>query len=195
MDRWVVEHTLDWLEQNAMVFSRTIGRCAINLSGSSLGDSTIQDAILQRLKASTIPASTLKFEITETSAIANLSDARDFINALKAFGCHFSLDDFGSGLSSFAYLKNLPVDTLKIDGIFIREIVENKLDLAMVKSINEIGHVMGMQTVAEFVENDEIVELLREIGIDYGQGYGLGRPKPLAELLLEQQQLRALEVS
>lgn len=195
VDRWVVEHTLDWLEQNAKAFSRTIGRCAINLSGGSLGDNTIQEAILQRLEASSIPASTLKFEITETSAIANLADARDFINALKAFGCQFSLDDFGSGLSSFAYLKNLPVDTLKIDGIFVKEIVENKLDLAMVKSINEIGHVMGMQTVAEFVENDAIVELLREIGIDYGQGYGLGRPKPLDELLTEQQKNRALEVT
>lgn len=185
VDRWVVEHTLDWLELNALEFSRSIGRCAINLSGGSLGDNGIQEAIIQRLKASSVPASTLKFEITETSAIANLSDAKDFINAVKAMGCHFSLDDFGSGLSSFAYLKNLPVDTLKIDGIFVKEIVENKLDRAMVKSINEIGHVMGMETIAEFVENDDIVEILKEIGIDYGQGYGLGRPKPLDDLLEE----------
>ena len=105
------------------------------------------------------------------------------INTLKGLRCRFSLDDFGSGLSSFAYLKNLPVDNLKIDGMFVKNIVDNPIDHAMVKSIHEIGQVMGMKTIAEFVENDEIKEMLREIGVNYGQGYGIDKPQPLDELV------------
>ena len=123
------------------------------------------------------------FEITETAAISNLNMATKFISALKGLGCRFSLDDFGSGLSSFGYLKNLQVDYLKIDGMFVKDIVEDPIDHAMVKSINEIGQVMGMKTIAEFVENDEIKGMLREIGVNYAQGYGIGKPQPLDELL------------
>ncbi len=190
IDQWVVDHAFGWLEQNFDQFTRHLGCCAINLSGGSMGDNLIKETILSRLEGSSMLPYKVKFEVTETSAIANLSEARRFINALKAYGCQFSLDDFGSGLSSFAYLKNLPVDNLKIDGMFVKDILDDKLDLAMVKSINDIGHVMGKVTIAEFVENDEIRQMLTEIGVDYGQGYGLGRPLPLDDLL---QQLIELE--
>ena len=106
-----------------------------------------------------------------------------FIGTLKGLGCRFALDDFGSGLSSFAYLKNLPVDYLKIDGLFVKDIADDPIDHAMVKSINEIGHVMGMKTIAEFVENDMIRGMLKEIGVDYAQGYGIHKPQLLTQLL------------
>ena len=129
-----------------------------------------------------IPTHKICFEITETAAIANLSYATNFINDLQEKGCFFSLDDFGSGLSSFGYLKNLPVDFLKIDGLFVKDILDDKVDLAMVRSINEIGHVLGKKTIAEFVENTEILDLLRTLGVDYAQGYGIGKPVPLEDL-------------
>ena len=106
-----------------------------------------------------------------------------FISILKELGCRFALDDFGSGLSSFGYLKNLPVDYLKIDGMFVKDIVDDPINRAMVKSINEIGHVMGMKTIAEFVENDVIKGMLKEIGFDYAQGYAIGKPQPFEELI------------
>jgi len=185
IDQWVVRHAFRWLEDNFDVFSQNLGCCAINLSGGSLGDSMIRDTISSHLEGSSVLPYKIKFEITETSAITNLSEARRFIHSIKSYGCQFSLDDFGSGLSSFAYLKNLPVDNLKIDGLFVKSIAEDQLDLAMVKSINDIGHVMGKTTIAEFVEDDQIRQLLVDIGVDYGQGYGLGRPMPLDQLLAE----------
>ncbi len=130
-----------------------------------------------------IPPEKICFEITETAAIANFDSAIHLIGTLRARGCRFALDDFGSGLSSFAYLKNLPVDFLKIDGMFVKDIVDDPIALAMVRSINEIGQVMGKQTIAEFVENDAILEKLREISIDYAQGFGVGRPRPLSEMI------------
>ena len=126
-----------------------------------------------------LPPQLFCFEITETSAIANLSTASRFIRELKKMGCLFALDDFGSGLSSFGYLKNLPVDFLKIDGQFVKDIVDDPIDDAMVRSINEIGHVMGMQTIAEFVENEAILNRLKDIGVDFAQGYGVAKPEPL----------------
>jgi len=137
----------------------------------------------KRLRETTIPGSIICFEITETAAIANLTHANQFITALRDYGCRFSLDDFGSGLSSFAYLKNLPVDYLKIDGMFVKDIIDDPIDEAMVKSINDIGHVMKMATVGEFVENDAIRERLKEIGVDFVQGYGVGMPVPLDEIV------------
>lgn len=136
-----------------------------------------------KLQATEIEASKICFEITETTAIANLSVAINFMTTLKSFGCRFALDNFGSGLSSFAYLKNLPVDYLKIDGMFVRDIVENPIDYEMVKSMNNIGHVMGMKTIAEFVENNEILQKLMGIGVDYVQGYRVWKPVPLEELI------------
>ena len=131
------------------------------------------------LEQTQVPAEKLCFEVTETAAITNLSRAMLLMGKLKEQGCHFALDDFGSGLSSFGYLKTLPVDYLKIDGAFIKDILNDEVDLAMVRSINDVGKVIGKKTIAEFVESEEVLEKLREIGIDYAQGFGVGRPVPL----------------
>jgi diguanylate cyclase (GGDEF)-like protein/PAS domain S-box-containing protein len=183
MDRWVIGHTFKWLADHP-AFLEQLSLCAINLSGLSLSDETMLVFISEQFSEWAIPQHKICFEITETAAIANLSHATKFISQLRAEGCLFSLDDFGSGLSSFAYLKNLPVDFLKIDGLFVKDILDDKVDLAMVKSINEIGHIMGKKTVAEFVENQEIFELLKELGIDYAQGFGIAKPIPLDDLEL-----------
>jgi diguanylate cyclase (GGDEF)-like protein/PAS domain S-box-containing protein len=182
LDRWVIETAFRSLANNPAFFGQ-ISFISINLSGQSLGEALILDFIITQLDESGIDGEKICFEITETAAISNLSTAIKFISTLKGLGCRFALDDFGSGLSSFAYLKNLPVDYLKIDGMFVKDIVDDPIDHAMVKSINEIGHVMGMQTIAEFVENDEIKGMLREIGVNYAQGYGIDKPMPFDELL------------
>jgi EAL domain-containing protein (putative c-di-GMP-specific phosphodiesterase class I) len=178
LDRWVLSSAFTWLDNHPRHVEE-LSLCAINLSGHSLGDDQFLDFVVNLFVASRVPASKICFEITETAAIANLEHASRFIGTLKALGSRFALDDFGSGLSSFAYLKTLPVDFLKIDGMFIRDIDEDPIHLAMVQSINEVGHLMGMETVAEFVENDEIVRVLREVGVDYAQGYGICPPRPL----------------
>ena len=128
------------------------------------------------------PTGKVCFEITETAAIANLDNAIDFMNRMKIIGCQFSLDDFGTGLSSYSYLRNLPVDYVKIDGVFVRGIAENPGDFAVVKSINEIGHYMGKKTIAEFVENRAVLDKLDEIGVDYAQGWEIDRPMLLEDL-------------
>ena len=181
LDRWVIDATLKWLTDNREHLDN-LSQCAINLSGLSVGDSETLDFLLEELSKGTVPPEKICFEVTETAAIANLAAAKHFIGELRKLGCHFALDDFGSGLSSFAYLKNLPVDILKIDGVFIKNIVDDQTDYAMVKSINEIAHVMHMKTIAEFVENQAIVERLCDIGVDYAQGYHLGKPAPLEDL-------------
>jgi EAL domain-containing protein (putative c-di-GMP-specific phosphodiesterase class I) len=153
----------------------------INLSGVTLSDHAFLDFVRDQLQQWGVPPSMICFEITETAAIANLPHAMHFIRELKLLGCRFALDDFGSGVSSFAYLKNLPVDFLKIDGGFVRDIVENPVDRAMVEAINNIGHVMGIRTIAEFVENPAILEKIEALGVDYCQGYNIGLPDPLYE--------------
>jgi diguanylate cyclase (GGDEF)-like protein len=178
LDRWVLSSAFEWLDRHPRHVDE-LSLCAINLSGHSLGDDQFLDFVVDLFVTSRVPASKICFEITETAAIANLEHASRFIGTLKALGSRFALDDFGSGLSSFAYLKTLPVDYLKIDGMFIRDIHEDPIHLAMVQSINEVGHLMGMETVAEFVENDDIVRVLREVGVDYAQGYGICPPRPL----------------
>jgi len=180
IDRWVVSNTL---KQFKSVSKEKIDIIAINLSAQSLSDHDFLSFINDEIEKNNINPNQLCFEITETAAIVNLARAMDFISSLKNIGCKFALDDFGSGLSSFAYLKNLPVDYLKIDGGFIRDIVDDPIDHAFVESINQIGHVMGIQTIAEFVENDHILELLKQIGIDYAQGYGMSYPIPLSDLI------------
>lgn len=180
LDRWVIQAALDWLTTHPEHLEH-LSFCTINLSGHSLGDAFL-DFVRGRLAESQLPAQKICFEITETAAIANLISATQVIKALKELGCRFALDDFGSGLSSFAYLQALPVDFLKIDGRFVKDIVANPIDLALVKSINEIGHIMGKKTIAEWVENDAILDKLRELGVDYAQGYSIGRPQPLEEM-------------
>jgi EAL domain-containing protein (putative c-di-GMP-specific phosphodiesterase class I) len=135
--------------------------------------------VLQQFDLFKVAPNLICFEITETAAIINLTSAAVFIRELKNIGCRFSLDDFGSGMSSFAYLKHLPVDYLKIDGAFVKDMLLDPIDCAMVEAINHIGHVMGIQTIAEFVENNQIQEKLREIGVDFAQGYGVEKPHPL----------------
>ena len=157
--------------------------CSINLSGSSIGDEEFLKFIVRQFAENDMPPEKICFEITETMAIANLASATRLIKALRELGCRFALDDFGSGLSSFAYLKNLPVDFLKIDGMFVKGMVDDPIDFAMVKSINEMGHVMGKKTIAEFAENDAILAGLRKLGVDYAQGYGIGAPRPIEEMV------------
>jgi diguanylate cyclase (GGDEF)-like protein/PAS domain S-box-containing protein len=181
IDKWVIRTLFKWLS-NCPEFLNKLSLCSINLSGLSLSDETIQPFIIKQFNIWNIPAHKICFEITETAAISNLAYATKFIHFLQQQGCTFSLDDFGSGLSSFAYLKALPVDFLKIDGQFVKDILTDKVDLAMVKSINEVAHVMGKKTIAEFVENQAICQCLCEIGVDYAQGFGIAKPMPLEQL-------------
>lgn len=184
IDRWVIKHTLEWLSSNARIFER-LHSSGINLSGQSFGDTDILRFITEQLDHYAPGlADKICFEVTETAAVSDIVQAKRFISALKDRGCSFALDDFGSGFSSFTYLKNLPVDFLKIDGSFVREVARDSVDLAMVRSINEIGHVMGKRTIAEFVEDEAILGILGQIGVDYAQGYAIGRPQSIVEFTL-----------
>lgn len=183
IDRWVIHNALENL--HAPMRQAAPGTCtlAINLSAQSLCDDSFLPYVLRELDMLHFDPHHLCLEITETCAISNLSRAIHFMSTLRARGCRFALDDFGSGLSSFAYLRNLAVEYLKIDGSFVRDIEHDDMDLAMVDSINQIGHVAGMQTVAEYVENAAICEKLRRLGVDFAQGYGIARPEPLHYLV------------
>jgi len=176
IDRWVIRSAFRWLVSEADERER-LALCSINLSGQSLGDEKFLPFVVDQFQMSGIDATKICFEITETAAIASYSQANRFINALKELGCMFALDDFGTGLSSFGYLKHFPVDFLKIDGSFVKEILHDPIDREMVRSINEIGHLTGKQTIAEFAENEEIITMLRGMGVDYAQGYGVSEPK------------------
>jgi diguanylate cyclase (GGDEF)-like protein/PAS domain S-box-containing protein len=176
VDRWVVENALRWLVSEADERER-LQMCSINLSGQSLADDKFLPFVIEQFHRSGLDASLICFEITETSAIASYAQASRFINALKDLGCMFALDDFGTGLSSFGYLKHFPVDFLKIDGSFVKEILHDPIDREMVRSINEIGHLTQKKTIAEFAENQEIIAMLRGMGIDYAQGYGVAEPR------------------
>jgi diguanylate cyclase (GGDEF)-like protein/PAS domain S-box-containing protein len=176
IDRWVIRTAFRWLVSEADERER-LSLCSINLSGQSLGDDKFLPFVTDQFRMSGLDATKICFEITETAAIASYSQANRFINALKELGCKFALDDFGTGLSSFGYLKHFPVDFLKIDGSFVKEILHDPIDREMVRSINEIGHLTGKQTIAEFAENEEIITMLRGMGIDYAQGYGVSEPK------------------
>jgi len=179
LDRWVVQNVFKIISECLSDNHRSgpMAVCAINLSGSSIGDDAFLEYLRQQFQIYAIPPELICFEITETSAIANLGSAIRFINELKSLGCRFSLDDFCAGMSSFAYLKHLPVDFLKIDGSFVKDMLDDPVNRAMVEVINHIGHVMGKQTIAEFVESPQIEQALLEIGVDYAQGYVIERPQ------------------
>jgi diguanylate cyclase (GGDEF)-like protein len=181
IDRWVIENALRWLVSEADERER-LAMCSINLSGQSLGDDKFLPFVIEQFHRSGLDASKICFEITETAAIASFSQANRFIQALKELGCKFALDDFGTGLSSFGYLKHFPVDFLKIDGSFVKEILHDPIDREMVRSINEIGHLTGKQTIAEFAENAEIINMLRSLGVDYAQGYGISTPQRIVRI-------------
>jgi len=177
IDRWVTRTALATMAARR-VHSRESETCIINLSGASIGDDAFLEFIRAELAKAAAPKGAVCFEVTETAAIANLAKATRFITELKTLGCLFSLDDFGSGMSSFGYLKHLPVDFLKIDGSFVRDMITDPIDNAMVEAINQIGHVMGKRTIAEYVEHEGILMRLREIGVDFAQGFGIAMPKP-----------------
>ncbi|MBE0434615.1 MAG: EAL domain-containing protein [Methylomicrobium sp.] len=178
IDRWVIQQVFNWmLEHPDRLSSLTL--CSINLSTAGLNDKGLLEFIIDRFKQTALPAEKFCFEITETATVANLTSATQFITSLKELGCRFSLDNFGSGLSSFAYLKNLPVDFLKIDGVFVRDIETDSVALAMVKSINDIAHVMNKKTIAKFVESDSVMKILLDLGVDYIQGYSSDEPSLL----------------
>ena len=184
IDRWVVRAVIDFLARNPDVLGAT-RLCSINLSGPSVGEASFLDFLQELLDRSGVPCDKLCFEITETAAVGELSHAMHFIDRLRRKGCQFALDDFGSGLSSFGYLRALKVDYLKIDGSFVRDIVSNPVDRAMVRSINEVGQVMGKKTIAEYVETPDIADVLTEIGVDYVQGYAYGRPEPMEKFFAD----------
>ncbi|OOG23188.1 GGDEF domain-containing protein [Thioalkalivibrio denitrificans] len=181
IDRWVVQHSFAWISDEG-IGPEQLALCAINLSGHSVGDPTFLEYVVAQLKRHALPADRICFEITETVAIANLTQAREMMSTLGGMGCRFALDDFGSGMSSFGYLRTLPVDFLKIDGLFVKDIAHDPTDLALVRSINDIAHVMGKRTIAEFVESREILDLLKDMGVDYAQGHFLAEPVAVADL-------------
>jgi EAL domain-containing protein (putative c-di-GMP-specific phosphodiesterase class I) len=181
LDRWVVTHTLQQLAPHAAQLARAGARFAVNLSGQSLGSEQFLPFVQKRIVASGVPPEMLCFEITESVAVANLQRAQTFMHTLKRTGCKFSLDDFGTGLSSFAYLKLFPVDTLKIDGSFIRDLSSNVVSQSVVAAISEVARVMQLDSVAEFVQDEATLALLRKLGITWAQGYLFGQPASLSE--------------
>jgi diguanylate cyclase (GGDEF)-like protein/PAS domain S-box-containing protein len=179
IDRWVIRHSIRILMSQPPPFLDLLQLCAINLSAVSLSDESFLDFFEGELAESGAPPEKICFEITETAAVENLQQARRMMSQIASRGVRFSLDDFGTGMSSYSYLKELPVSLLKIDGKFIKDIVTDPLDRAMVESINQVGHVMGIQTVAEGVTNAAVVERLRDLGVDYAQGNWISPPRPL----------------
>ena len=181
VDLWVLTAVFDWIRSNENLFSK-IGGFAVNLSAQSLNNIVVLNYLRSELSKGDLPNSKISFEITETAAIESYGKAQEFMNEIRKLGCVFSLDDFGAGFSSYSHLKNLNTNTLKIDGSFVKDIVESPTDRMMVRSMNELGKFLGMKTVAEFVENEEILEILKEIGVDYAQGYALHKPMPISQL-------------
>lgn len=183
VDHWVVEQVARFITRNRDSCLNSGRRFFVNLSGHSVCDDEFLQWILLTIRERDIPAGMLCFEVTETAAISNLTSAEHFMRTLQRYGCEFALDDFGSGLSSFGYLKHLPVEYLKIDGAFVHDMLENAIDESMVEAINRIGHIMGLETIAEFVETGAILQRLEAIGVDFVQGYGICRPFPIKRLL------------
>ncbi len=182
VDRWIITRVLEWMSEHPDYID-SIGGFAINLSGHSLNDDSFLDFIFEKLVEYDVPRNKLVFEVTETTAVANLDDAADFISEMKEIGCRFSLDDFGAGQSSYAYLKMLPVDFIKIDGAFVKNIANDDIDYAMVKSITDMGHFLEKLIVAEYVTDQDVLDTVADIGVDYVQGFHLGKPCFMEELI------------
>jgi EAL domain-containing protein (putative c-di-GMP-specific phosphodiesterase class I) len=185
VDRWVVSKTLASLSEHPGIVRDTGAVFSVNLSGQSLSDDDILEFIEQEMEETGVPATSLGFEVTESAAVSNLAKAQQFITALRERGCTIALDDFGAGLSSFAYLKNFAVDILKIDGGFIRDISDNRISESMVAAITQVAKVMELETVAEYVENEKTRKLVAELGVHYAQGHAIGKPVPLEDVLGE----------
>jgi diguanylate cyclase (GGDEF)-like protein/PAS domain S-box-containing protein len=178
IDRWVISKALAMHAGFARHYRRP-ARFSINLSGASMSDPSLVDFVRAELKLHRVAPELVCFEITETAAVGNFTVAVQLMNGLRELGCRFALDDFGAGMSSFAYLKRLPVDYIKIDGAFVKDMCKDDVDFAMVEAIHNVAHRMGLRTVAEFVQNDTTIEMLRTLGVDYVQGYGVEKPRPL----------------
>ena len=185
IDRWVISNTLGRLAEHIDFLRNSGATFAINLSGQTLGDDDILNFIEDEIDSSGVPSESLCFEVTESAAVSSKDKAQAFINALRKRGCKFSLDDFGAGLSSFAYLKNFNVDTLKIDGSFIRDITDNRISESMVAAITQVAKVMELETVAEYVESKKTKTLLTKLGVDFAQGHAVGKPQDLDQVLSE----------
>jgi diguanylate cyclase (GGDEF)-like protein len=185
VDRWVVRRACELLGEHTASVGEDIARFAINLSGQSLQDESFLPFVIEQIKASSLPPGVLCFELTETATIGNLLKAQNFIARLQDLGCQFALDDFGTGVSSLAYLKDLSVNYLKIDGSFVRDAITNSRSESMIKAIAQLAKVMCMETIAEYVETDLLRARMADLGVDYGQGFAMGKAQPLEELLRE----------
>jgi len=185
VDKWVVLAVFEWIDKHPDIFA-TLDGFSINLSGESMNSEEFLDFLRKTLAVTKIPLEKITFEITETVAAGSFKFVQSFIKKIKRFKCKFSLDDFGSGYSSYSYLKSLDVDYLKIDGIFVKDLPNNATDIAIVKSMNEIAHSLNLKTIAEYVENDAILAILKEMGVDYAQGWGIQKPILLNDLKLEE---------
>jgi diguanylate cyclase (GGDEF)-like protein len=185
VDRWVVHRACELLGQHSAAVGEDIARFAINLSGQSLQDDTFLDYVVEEIRASNLPPNVLCFELTETATIGNLDKAQHFLRTLQDLGCQFALDDFGTGVSSLAYLKDLAVNYVKIDGSFVRDSLNNTRSESMIKAIAQLAKVMCMETIAEYVETDQLRARMADLGVDYGQGFAMGKAQPLDDLLRE----------
>jgi EAL domain-containing protein (putative c-di-GMP-specific phosphodiesterase class I) len=175
IDRWVLDKALKRLAVNDSTVSNSV-HCSINLSGQSLTDMKLYDYIVDLLKETDVDPRRIVFEITESTVIANMEIAREFVKGLRKIGCRFALDDFGSGLSTFDYLKQLDVDYVKLDGSLVRDVATSRVSQAMVHAVNYVAHVMGMKSIAEYVESDDIMQALKKLSVDFAQGYAIGKP-------------------
>jgi EAL domain-containing protein (putative c-di-GMP-specific phosphodiesterase class I) len=185
IDRWVVDRAISLLKPQAdFLASRPVG-FAINFSGQSLSDDTFGDFLLERLTTCGLDPAIFCFELTENATVANIARAENLMRRLRRLGCGVALDDFGTGLSSLSYLRQLPVTTLKIDGSFVRDILKDSRSESMVQAIAQLARGMGIATVAEYVETEELRHRVAALGVDYGQGFAIDRPRPLQELLSE----------
>jgi EAL domain-containing protein (putative c-di-GMP-specific phosphodiesterase class I) len=182
-ERYSIMPMIDqWVVQNAFAAISSLGpdcgTYAINISGTSIGDERFLEFVREQFRRYVMPPRSVCFEITETAAIANFDKAARFFGEMKSLGCLFSLDDFGAGMSSFGYLKHLPVDFIKIDGSFVKDVAHDPVAVAMVRAINDVGHVMGKKTIGEFVDGESVLGALREIGVDFAQGNWISPPTP-----------------
>ncbi|MEA3135642.1 MAG: hypothetical protein QOG17_3488, partial [Gammaproteobacteria bacterium] len=185
IDRWVVRRACGLLGKHSESVGEEIARFAINLSGQSLQDESFLEYVIDQIKATKLPPNVLCFELTETATIGNLAKAQHFMRTLQDLGCQFALDDFGTGVSSLAYLKDLSVNYLKIDGSFVRDALANTRSESMIKAIAQLAKVMCMETIAEYVETDNLRARMADLGVDYGQGFAMGKSQPLEDLLKE----------
>jgi EAL domain-containing protein (putative c-di-GMP-specific phosphodiesterase class I) len=195
IDRWVIKKAIEMLKPHAQLLAGTSMSFAINFSGQSLKDEDFVDFVLDRIRSSGLDPRVFCFELTESATIANIGRAESLIRSLRQLGCGVALDDFGTGLSSLAYLRQLPVSMLKIDGSFVRDILKDPRAESLVRAIAQLARSMSIATVAEYVETEEIRALVATLGVDYGQGYAIGKPRPFVDVLAELPRLVAAEPS